>query len=126
MKQKIVRIISILFIIVLLFMININVFASTGSALTSQFNGNGAVNISKGEDILTKIIGPILSVVRIVAVGISVIMITYLGIKYMSAAPSEKASIKNQLVTFTIGAVVVVGTTSILTMIKNFATGAFK
>ena len=98
---------------------------NSGSGLTSQFNGNNGTNTSKGETILQKVIGPILSVVRIVAVGVSIIMITFLGIKYMAAAPSEKASIKNQLVTFTIGAVVVVGATSILTMIKNFAMKTF-
>lgn len=125
MNRKTVRIISILVIIFVLFATNISVFATTGSGLTSQFNGNNGTNTSKGETILQKVIGPVLSVVRIVAVGVSIIMITFLGIKYMAAAPSEKASIKNQLITFTIGAVVVVGATSILTMIKNFAMKTF-
>lgn len=156
MNQKIVKMISILFIIFVVFSINTSVFAgkkhnmqtpstkttekrdmaesvdkkssfspqsgNSGSGLTSQFNGNGGTNTTKGVSILEKVIGPILSVVRIIAVGVSIIMITYLGIKYMAAAPTEKASIKNQLVTFTIGAIVVFGATSILIMIKNFAT----
>ena len=78
--------------------------------------------LHSGEGFVTQIVGPILSVVRIVAIGIAIIMITFLGIKYMSAAPSEKANIKNQLVVFTVGAVVVIGTTSILEMIKNAVT----
>ena len=49
-------------------------------------------------------------------------MITYLGMKYMSAAPSEKASIKNQLITFTVGVIVVVGATTILQIIQKTTT----
>lgn len=159
MNRKIVKMISIIFIIFAVFCINTSVYAAktkqgtgkslnptssstsgsssstqetgtvtrqtsgTGSGLTNQFNGNNGADTSKGELILEKVIGPILSVVRIVAVGISIIMITFLGIKYMAAAPTEKASIKNQLITFAIGAIVVVGATSILTLIKDFATG---
>ena len=93
---------------------------SQGSGIVKAFDGTSS-DTTAGENIITKVIGPILSVVRIIAVGVSIIMISYLGIKYMAAAPSEKANLKNQLVTFTIGAVVVVGTTSILSIIKNFA-----
>lgn len=94
-------------------------FAAKGKALvTGSFTGASekAVSTSDGETLITKIIGPVLSVIRIVAIGIGVIMITFLGIKYMSAAPSEKASIKNQLVTFTIGFAIVVAATTILDM----------
>lgn len=80
---------------------------------------------SIGVEIITKVITPILNVVRIVATGISIIMITYLGIKYMAAAPTEKANIKSQLITFTIGAVVVIGAVTLLDIAKEVATGVF-
>ena len=81
---------------------------------------DGATNPS-GSDKIRSILGTILSVVRTIAVGISIIIITFLGIKYMSAAPSEKANIKNQLITFTIGAVVVVGAVNIIGIVRDFA-----
>ncbi len=93
-----------------------------GKKLVQQFNGSGNAakeTTEEGETLIKKIVGPILSVVRIVAIGLGTIMITYLGIKYMSAAPSEKASIKTQLVTFTVGFAVVIGATTILQLINN-------
>lgn len=123
MSQRLVKVLSILFIIIQVILFTNMVFATTGSELAKSFNGKSTtVDTSSGENIITNSIGPVLSVVRNVAVGISVIMITYLGIKYMSAAPSEKANIKSQLITFTIGAIVVVGTATLLGIIKNFAT----
>lgn len=124
------RRLKVIFVIVLMifsiFLINNEVFADkSGSNLVGVFNGKSGedeVDTKAGEEIITDIIDTILSVVRIVAIGLGIIMITFLGIKYMSAAPTEKANIKNQLITFTIGVVVVVGTTTILGIVKKVAT----
>lgn len=125
MNRKLVKVLSIIFIIIQIVLITNMVFAEdskSGSELAKSFNGQpSGVDTSSGETIITKAIGPVLSIVRIVAVGISVIMITYLGIQYMSAAPQEKADIKNKLITFTIGAIIVVGAVTLLGIIKNFA-----
>lgn len=96
-------------------------YAMSGGTLTGIFDGTGPVDVSEGERIATDIIGMILGAVRIVAVSLSVIILTWLGIKYMSAAPSEKANIKGQLITFAIGAIVVVASTSILELVRKFA-----
>ena len=103
------RRLKIIFVIVLIsysiFCISYETFAvvvrKEGAGLVDQFNGsnigngNSSIQTAEAETLIKKIIDPILSVVRIVAIGIGIIMITYLGMKYMSAAPSEKASIKN-------------------------------
>ncbi len=127
---------KILFVIVLVIFevlfVAKEVFGVSGAGLVSQFNGsnvgagNAGVNTSEGENLINSIIGPILSVVRIVAIGIGVIMISYLGFKYMAAAPTEKASIKNQLVVFTVGFAIVVGATTILKMLHSAATNLTK
>ena len=127
MRNKLIKILSILIIAFLIICVSNTIFAATGKDLTEQFDGSESKSFkSDGESIIDKTIGPVLSVVRIIATGVAVIMITYLGIKYMSAAPNEKADVKKQLITFTIGAVVVIGTTSILDIIKETATGVFK
>ena len=96
---------------------------TSGKSLVDNFDGTSTAT-GDGEEIIQKVIGTILSAVRIIATGIAIIVITYLGIKYMSAAPTEKANIKNQLITFVIGAIVVFGTTSLLDLIKKLATNA--
>lgn len=105
-----------------LFCMTCETFAESGSSLVQKFDGTNRANTTNGENLITKIVGPILSVIRIVAIGIGMIMITYLGIKYMAAAPNEKAAIKNQLITFAIGVTVVVATTTILGIIRDAVT----
>ena len=65
----------------------------------------------------------IIGIVQVIAVAAAVIMLIYLGIKYMSAAPSEKADIKKSAVIYVVGAVLLFATTGILGLIKTFATG---
>jgi len=129
MKKKILKIFVIIGIILAIVFINMPVFADTGSGLVNYFDGKNGVgdnatqiNTGEGETLIEKVIGPILSVIRIIAISLSIIVLTYLGIKYMSAAPQEKANIKNQLITFTIGAMLVVGTASVLKIVQETVT----
>lgn len=116
-KKKIFHVFML--VICMIFCMNHIALAMSGSDLTKKFDGQTTIDTKQGEELVQDVADVVLSVVRIVAIGIAVVMITLLGIKYVVAAPSEKANIKNQLITFTIGAVVVIGTTSILTIIKN-------
>ncbi len=125
MKKKALKfVLSLLLVLGLVFYTTNIVYAASGKELTQIFDGTmiqGGVDVSSGERIAQDIIGMILSAVRIVAVSLSLIILTWLGIKYMSAAPSEKANIKGQLITFAIGAIVVVASTSILELVRKFA-----
>ena len=62
-----------------------------------------------------------IGIVQIIAVSIAVIMLIWLGIKYISAAPSEKADIKKSAVIYIVGAVLLFATTGILQIIRAFA-----
>ena len=53
-------------------------------------------------------------------------MLTYVAIKYMSAAPSEKAEFKKSATAMIVGAIVLFAATQILTVIANFATSNIK
>lgn len=67
------------------------------------------------------VVGASLKIARIVAVGIALIMLTVLAIKYMSSAPGEKAEIKKYAVVYIVGAVVLFAASAILGIIKDFA-----
>ncbi len=124
MRKKIkIKIISMLLVFLILILYNHVVFAAKGSAITKLFDGNtlGDVDVDSGVNMVKDVIGIILAVVRIVAISLSIIILTWLGIRYMSAAPSEKANIKNQMITFTVGVVVVVASTTILEVIRDYA-----
>ena len=129
MNKKVLKIIGILFMAVMLVCIMNNIAVAksgkSGSALVNGFKGSTTTEAESGRTIVQKLVSPVLNIIRIIATGVSIIMITFLGIKYMSAAPNEKANIKNQLVTFTIGAVVVIGATSLLDIAKEAITNIF-
>ena len=67
------------------------------------------------------IVGAIVSVVRIVAVGVAIIMLAFVAMKYMSAAPGDRADIKKHAVVYVVGALVLFGGAGILKIIQDFA-----
>lgn len=79
---------------------------------------NGAVTSANN------IAGAVISVAKVVCAGVAIIMITVIAMKYMLAAPSEKADIKKHAVVYVVGAVIMFAATAILQIIQNFATAA--
>lgn len=85
----------------------------------TRFDDQG---ISAADNAAQNIMGTGIQTVKIVGYGISIVMLLYIGIKYMLAAPSEKADLKKSLVIFVVGAVLVFAATTVLDVINNFAT----
>ena len=107
------------------------VIATVYSIVFNSANGyDYMANINKmagesGDDAVTgpfqKIGGAIITVARVACTGIAVIMLIVLAIKYMSAAPSDRASIKKSAVQYTVGAMIMFAAAGILTIIQKFA-----
>lgn len=53
--------------------------------------------------------------------GVAIIMLIVMAIKYISAAPSEKAEIKKGVTIYIVGAIVLFAASGILGIIKGFA-----
>ena len=68
-----------------------------------------------------KIVGAILTIVQVIGVGVAIIMLIVLAIKYISAAPGDKADIKKHAVVYVVGAIVLFAASGLLGIIKNFA-----
>ena len=68
-----------------------------------------------------RILQAILTIAQVIGVGVAVIMLIVLAIKYISAAPSDKAEIKKHMVVYIVGAVVLFAASGILEIIKRFA-----
>lgn len=69
----------------------------------------------------TNIIGAIAVVTKLVGMGVAVIMLIVLAMKYMVAAPGDKADIKKHAIVYVVGAIVLFAATSILEIIAKFA-----
>ena len=86
---------------------------------------NGASDTSGAASSLNRIIGSVITIVQVIGVGVAIIMLIVLAIKYISAAPGDKADIKKHAVVYVVGALVLFGASGILQIIKNFADTAF-
>ncbi len=86
-------------------------------------------NWNANEEVTTKIreiAANIIFLVQMAGTGTSIVMLTYMGVKYMLAAPSEKADFKKSATGFILGAVILFAATNIITIIAKFATDNIK
>ena len=67
------------------------------------------------------IIGALINIIQIIGSGVAIIMLIVLAIKYISAAPGDKADIKKHAVVYVVGAIVLFAASGLLGIIKNFA-----
>ena len=70
---------------------------------------------------INRIVGAVLTIVQGVGCGVAVIMLIVLAIKYISAAPGDKADIKIHAFVLVVGAVVLFAARGILGIVKKFA-----
>ena len=116
-KKSIFRILSIALMVVL-FSMSIHNVAFADVIYTP--NGQGGTTSNKFGTILNIILG----ITQVIGIAIAVIMLIVLAIKYISAAPSDKAEIKKSATAYIVGAVVLFAASGIIQIIKNFATEA--
>ncbi len=94
-------------------------------SLATEINTNDYKDIysNKGNSKLTSAGGNVLGVVQVIGISAGIICLIILAIKYMmmSIDPGEKAKIKEKLIPYAIGAVLLFGGTGLLSIIANFA-----
>ena len=100
-----------------------NSLAAAAMPSISDIEGSGDASTA---NTVGGIVGSVLYIAKIVAVGLALIMLAVLAIKYMSAAPGEKATIKKHAVVYIVGAIVLFGAAGILNIIETFATSNIK
>jgi len=68
-----------------------------------------------------RIVGALIDVFQVVGVGVAIIMLVMLAIKYLSAAPNEKAEIKKSVSIYVLGAVLLFAASGVLEIVQQFA-----
>lgn len=117
MKVVVVAIIAALLILSL----STEVSALKFDEITETTVTENASDTTGAADSLNRIIGSAITIVQVVGVGVAIIMLIVLAIKYISAAPGDKADIKKHAVVYVVGAVVLFAASGILGIVKNFA-----
>ena len=93
----------------------------TFGEIDTEYVKNSAQDTSGAAGSINRIVGSVLTVVQVVGCGVAVIMLIVLAIKYISAAPGDKADIKKHAVVYVVGAVVLFAASGILGIVKKFA-----
>jgi len=107
---------SLLIIFVVLLLISISTISLAVSLPDIRPNVN-----TPGANQVKSVAQIILGIVQIIAVAVAVVMLVVMAIKYMAAAPSEKADIKKGLIAYVIGALILFSGAGVLNIIQRMA-----
>ena len=117
MSKKMVKIMSVILMAIL--MLGFMAMPVSADVLDpKRFNGKSDATLTGKADTIA---GAIISVVQVVGIAVAIIMLIIVAIKYITAAPSDKAEVKKHLLVYVIGAVVLFASTGILQFIKTVA-----
>ena len=119
-QQTIKRIFTALFILSFLLSFLSTTFASSSDPFDFTSYDSTTGN-SDADKIAQTTMGTAINIIRIVATGTAIIMLSYMGIKYITAAPNEKAEFKKSATGLIVGAVVLFATSGILGILADFA-----
>ena len=123
MTKRVAKIMIAVLLVAILCSVSIKSLATTFQYENVKVNDvtTSASDSTGAAESVNKMIGSILTVAQVIGVGVAVIMLIVLAIKYISAAPGDKADIKKHAVVYVVGAVVLFAASGILQIIKNFA-----
>ena len=71
---------------------------------------------------VSKIVGTLAIAIRIIGSAVAIVMLLAVAMKYMLAAPGDKADIKKSATIYVVGAIILFATTNILGLIYKFST----
>ena len=93
--------------------------------LSLSFCYAGGINLDdfSGSDIsdLDTAGNAIVGVMQVVATVVAIAMLLFVGIKFMMAAPAEKANLKGALIPYIVGAILIFAAIPLLKMVQSFA-----
>ena len=126
MKLNIKRIIIIALMISLMITVVSVTYAGTdGSFVVSNFKGN-SVTSTTGGNAIKNIVSAVLGIVRTAGAAVAVVILMTIGAKYMIASAGDRADIKKYAVNYIIGAIILFGTSGILSIVQNFVNSSVK
>ncbi len=115
-----------LLLITMILVLGIMLVQNTVMAYDWSNDINTAANASTSNNAVTSVntvAKSVITITRVICMGVAVTMLIVLAIKYMSAAPGDKATIKKSAVTYVVGAIVMFAAAGILSIIQAFASG---
>lgn len=106
--------------------INMPIYAahkSTGSSAIGVYNKEiKSVNTSAGTptETVSNIIGSIIFIMQTILLGLALIMLIVLGIKFIVGSVEEKAEIKKHLTIYVFGVILLIAAAGFVSLLKKF------
>lgn len=121
--NKMMKIVVALLVIALVAIVASQVVMADGidpanASLTQTFT---QTDKSGASEAASNIIGMIINIAQVIGMGIAIIMLVVLAIKYIAASPDGKAEIKKNATIYIVGAVILFAASGILGIIRRFA-----
>ncbi len=110
--KRVCKIISIVMIVITILSAFSMVFADP--SIPTAIKPNGADNVEN-------IAGNVIYVIQVIAFAAGVIMLMFLGIKFVTASPEGKAEIKKSAVIYLVGAVLLFAAGGVLSLVRTLA-----
>lgn len=96
--------------------------ASYSEQMVTLLNESESYNDTTGTvDKVNNITATVITAVRIVGITVAIVMLLVVAMKYMTAAPGDKADIKKSAIQYVVGAIVLFAVTGILGIISQFS-----
>lgn len=114
--NRIMKITTILVIAMMLVSTLSTVFATGAAGVLNDLKGNTGAATA-----VTKTANNIIGIVQVICYAAAVIMLIYLGVKFITASPEGKAEIKKSAIIYVIGAVIVFAAGALLGVISNLS-----
>lgn len=109
-----------LILIISMFVFSTRVYATDVTQIIDSMNGTSDMTQVDG-DRISGTLNNVIGLIQVAGTGISVVVVTMLGIKYLLASPSEKADVKKQIAPILIGCVLLFGAVNLVAIIADFS-----
>lgn len=109
-----------LFLIISLVVFATRVYATDVTGIIDSMKGTSDMTEVDGNKI-SSTLNNVIGLIQVAGTGISVVVVTMLGIKYILASPSEKADVKKQIAPILIGCVLLFGAVNLVAIIADFS-----
>lgn len=114
--KKLVKISSILILLVVMGLFFSQVYAAWNAPFDELNDGQ----TKKAGGMAMSGIGAVINVFQIIGIGVGIVCLIMIGIKYMYGSPEHKAKIKDDSIMFIVGAILVFSSAAILQIVKMF------
>ena len=121
MIKKFFVVILVILILITFYNYGMNVYGVDSGEEIEKLTNATAEDNNKLLTTAQKLGGTFLTIFKVVGVGIALIMLIVLAMKYMLAAPGDKADIKKHAVIYIVGAICLFGASGIMQIIGNLS-----